>query len=367
MLETAKRLVAQRNARIADIYRLAREAVGQGYVNIAGIRRNAEVSAAQLDTYMAAAQWSVVQGIAAPRAAVPVNKCTVCFHSVKDDYITRGKKIKCKEGHHIHQDCLAFHVRNEHLETISRGLPCCGGPTPCTQTFSLDRVRKILSNAARAELDTRIRKAAAPGNVHPDQTAVEKFASGLEESFCLFCPGCPQSLSATIDGYNAARCQHCAARFCYLCLEHQVDNKTDLLHQHVREHSNNYWEPRPGYEDRYHWLLYRANLSRVFETDHVGHGVGDAEKMEILESRKDFLKERNMWPMPAGLATSEWIKKVQDTPDIELKTKIELLQNEYIYRYKMKDQTSVDLIGAELKQLKAPILTTLDVPKDERV
>ena len=73
---------------------------------------------------------------------------------------------------------------------------------------------------------------------------VREFKDKVIEAFNLCCPCCKKIL-AKIEGCNAATCEGCGTRFCYLCLKAEADSTS--AHAHARAHSGNYWEQRDGH------------------------------------------------------------------------------------------------------------------------
>ena len=147
-------------------------------------------------------------------------------------------------------------------------------------------------------LRARFDRAASSAAESRTKEEVNRLMLGITESFVIQCPidGCGAACDR-IEGCNAAQCQseECGNRFCYLCLESQKDHVTG--HAHARAHSNNYWEQRPGYLERYHWLLARKNLAALLKSK-----VEESTRSQALEENQALLKEKKMWPMPAGLA-----------------------------------------------------------------
>ncbi len=225
------------------------------------------------------------------------------------------------------------------------------------ERVSLTTIRELLESGERAALDERLSKAAKSGSIGETQMEIRRLLRGIEESFTFCCPndGCGGTIDGRIEGCNAAACSNdeCKATFCYLCLKPKKDGRT--AHQHVQEHSGDYWERRPGYTERYHWLVARKNLADLFRRK-VSKGVRAA----AVESRKAILQERKMWPLPAGLMSREWIQEVKNThlPHDQV---VELLQNEFIYRYQEENSKDADVVKAELQRLGAPVLASLDV------
>lgn len=243
-------------------------------------------------------------------------------------------------------------------ELESKGLSCCGDQ--CKERLPLETVKKMLDPTDRAELEARLAKAAVPTDESLAKEDVKRLIRGFEDAFILCCPtdGCGGGLDG-IEGCNAAKCSNeaCKATFCYLCLEGQENSQA--AHAHVKEHSGDFWERRPGYVDRYQWILARKKLTHLFERK-VDNGV----RARALEVRQGLLKEKNMWPMPAGLMSPLWIEEVRAAHLPHDKT-VEILQNEYIYRKQVKDKKNAAVVSAELKRIGAAVLASLDV-KDAR-
>jgi hypothetical protein len=195
-----------------------------------------------------------------------------------------------------------------------------------------------------------------------------------------------------VNGCNAAYCSEndCQATFCYLCLKqtgsylglvkgspeyNEINKKT---HKHVKEHSKDFWEYRPGFTDRYHWQISRKELAVTFK------GKIDPEvRKAALQPHKALLEEKNMWPMPAGMKTVAWVKAVEEIPQSTRKysvfedhgkkriektealhtkeKKIELLQNEYIFLTHESDTMNAEVVNAALQRLGGAVIASLDV------
>ncbi len=185
---------------------------------------------------------------------------------------------------------------------------------------------------------------------------VRRIQKGIEAAFNLYCPidGCGATLDQ-VEGCNAATCSDpdCGQRFCYLCLKTQMDTRS--AHAHLIEHSGAYWERRPGYADRYKWLLIRRNLAYLFKSK-----VTDEIRAEALSWQEALLKQNKMWPMPAGKKSQAWLQEVESA-NLSPEDQVELLQNECIYRRKFGEMQSVSLIEAALRQRGAKVLASLDV------
>jgi hypothetical protein len=130
---------------------------------------------------------------------------------------------------------------------------------------------------------------------------------------------------------------------------------SEVAHEHVLSHSGDYWERRPGFCDRYQWLLVRKNLSELFKMK-----VHEEVRKAVLISLQSFLEERQMWPFPAGTMSKNWLDEVRASTLPEEK-KIQILQNEFIFRHQAVDQDNSNLIAHELRNRNARVLTTLDI------
>ena len=282
--------------------------------------------------------------------------CTVCMDAVSGEDLAEHKASSCSNHHCIDKGCLADQVKA--LESVAdleiKGLPCCG--ENCAERIPFATVRELLDPADRAALDSRIENAARATDVSIAKAEVQRLSQGFEDAFVLCCPidGCGGGLDE-IQGCNAAKCSNeaCKATFCYLCLKQQENSQ--IAHAHVREHSGDYWDYRPGYIARYQWILARKSLAHLFKRK-----VDQAVRASALKSRKAMLQEKNMWPMPAGVMTNLWIAEVRKA-DLAPDKAVELLQNEYIYRLKRKDSANASIVAAELRRLGAPVLASLDL------
>ncbi len=290
--------------------------------------------------------------------AYAVKSCPNCLEDVTDEQLQEVQALECSHGHRIHQGCLPLQIEScEDLQALQRqGLSCCGGEG-CRDKFPLSRVMALLGSAEKAALRERIEKAASLADSPRLMTAVDQLKLGITESFNLCCPaegcGAPYAL---IEGCNAAKCDRadCCALFCYLCLE--VQESRDATHAHVRGHSNNFWELRPGYTDRYHGLVARHKLRAVLGT----HKIEEATRNQALDESKTLLKEKKMWPMPAGLAAETWIEQVRAEGELSNEARVVLLQNEAIYRRQIRDSKNRAIVEAEILRLGGLVLASLD-------
>jgi hypothetical protein len=274
--------------------------------------------------------------------------CTVCLTNFGvHDFMT------CARGHAIDRDCLGHQVNVlENIKDIEKGLPC--NSEGCKEIFSLEEIKEFLDPLHRADLETRLEKARVPmEDAHFDRQ-VRKITEAIEEAFNICCPvdGCGSVLDQ-IEGCNTAKCSNeaCKTIFCYFCLKPQKNN--EIAHAHVREHSGNYWEQRPGYASYYRWLLVRKELSHSFKK------VSPEVRAEAVHSREALLRAENMWPMPAGQMSSDWVLEVAGS-DLSNEKKITLLQNEFIFRYQNEDHMNVAIVRDELERLGGLALASLD-------
>lgn len=294
--------------------------------------------------------------------AYAVKPCTACFGDVTDTQVAENQALQCPVGHVIDQDCLIHQVKSyEDLKALrTHGLGCCGvggAGDACKHKFPLDEVRALLALEEQVALQARFDRAASSVEESKIKEELNRLKLGITESFVIQCPvdGCGAACDR-IEGCNAAQCQseECRNRFCYLCLESQEDHV--IGHAHARAHSNNYWEQRPGYLERYHWLLARKNLAALLKSK-----VEESTRNQALDESQALLKEKKMWPMPAGLAAGPWLEQVRSNAELTQNAKIELLQNEAIYRRQMKDKKNDDLIETEIRRLGGLVLASLDV------
>ena len=303
-----------------------------------------------------------VLGLSFHAKAYALKPCTTCFGDVTDTQLIRKEALECPARHRIDQECLTHQVKShEDLKALrTHGLGCCGvdvAGDACKHKFPFGEAWELLASTEKIALQTRFDRAASPVDSPRLMTDVDRLKLGITESFVIQCPaeGCGAACDR-IGGCNAAQCQseECGNRFCYLCLESQEDNVTG--HAHARAHSNDYWEQRPGYLERYHWLLARKNLAALLRSK-----VEDTTRTQALDESQVLLKEKKMWPMPAGLAAGSWLEQVRSNAELTPAAKIELLQNEAIYRRQMKDKKNEDLVEAEIRRLGGLVLASLDV------
>jgi hypothetical protein len=126
-------------------------------------------------------------------------------------------------------------------------------------------------------------------------------------------------------------------------------------HEHVRGHSDNCWEFRPGYLDRFHWILARRRLTHLFQVK-----VVPAVRKAALAAHEVELRSRKMWPMPAGIMAAQWLAEVE-TSELSKADQIQLLQNEYIYRERFGRREGTPQIAEKIEQLGGLVLASLDV------
>jgi hypothetical protein len=264
------------------------------------------------------------------------------------------KFVACKNNHFSHQECVTDAVTSwDDLKDLkNNGLPCA----TCEARIPFVEVMNVLDSAGQDLLEERIRKAEAPAANEVSEREIQKLGTGFEEAFDLFCPseGCGTGLDK-INGCNAATCSNgeCQQTFCYLCLESQLDSTA--AHAHAAQHSGGPWEMREGYLKRYHWLLARKQIGSLFRKK-----VDSAVRTAAIESRRKHLVENDMMPMPAGILVGDWLNEVRDS-DLSEGKRIELLQNEAIYRRSANDAKAFELIRAELNRLGALVLVSLDI------
>jgi hypothetical protein len=340
----------------------------------------------------------------APEGLV-LGQCQVCFGDVTDQDIVSHKAYACANNHCVDTHCLAHQVKSLELHTVNqvkdlkeKGLSCCGDSGHCNERIALDTVEDLLEQDDREALKSRlskIEKSAKSGLDARAENEIIHLSLGVEGAFNMCCPA--NGYGSTLDkieGCNAAICSDktCKATFCYLCLKQTgsflgltqgtVEYAAEEIkaHNHVRLHSNNYWENRPGFTERYHWQISRKELQTIFK------GRIDAKvRSKALKPHKDMLEEKNFWPMPAGMKTSAWIKAVLDTPESYRKyyvyedhgkervrvekteplhtkeKKTELFQNEYVFLTQEGDKQDADLVKATIQKLGGQVFASLDV------
>ena len=295
--------------------------------------------------------------------AIAEGVCPVCLEEVRDETVVSHSSIQCGHEHSIHTACLSAQVKSyEDLRELrDRGLQCPGGGAEarggrCAERISLAKIRQILSPEDRGALDERLEKSARPGDHHWRGREVERLRNGIERAFNICCPkeGCGATLGA-IEGCNAATCssESCESLFCYLCLQEQEGK--DEAHAHVIGHSGDYWERRTGYVDRYHWLIARKNLAHLF-SERVDSEIRSA----ALALLTGLLTEKKMWPFPAGALTGAWTQEVKESSLSHLE-KVELFQNEFIYRRQIGDGKSAARVREAIEEMHGKVLASLDV------
>jgi hypothetical protein len=318
-----------------------------------------------------------------------VGQCQICLEDVTDNDIVSCNAYACSENHCVDTHCLAHQVSALEIHSCDQvnelkihGLSCCGDGGKCKERIALDTVKTLLEPTDWKALDqrlTKIEKSVKSGLDAQAEREITIISHGIEKAFNICCPaiGCGGFLDK-IEGCSAAICQDktCKTMFCYLCLKQQANSEAS--HAHAREHSENYWEMRPGFTERYHWQISRKELVVTFK------GRLDPKvRKAALEFHKSLLEEKNMWPMPAGMKTSDWIESVQNTLQSSRKyykftnngkkreektealhtkaKKIELFQNEYIYLNREGAKKNADLVKVVLQGMGGAVFVSLDV------
>ena len=315
-----------------------------------------------MKTLFRVAFFSVVLQFSVPAQVFGIGPCVNCGDSVMDEQVEEKQALQCPKGHRLDQECLTEQVRSHGLEGLkSHGLSCCGVTDEgdaCEHQHSLSEIMNGLALSDREELQRRLDLADRPGD---ETREFGRLSDGILESFNLRCPteGCGQVLERPTEGgtCNATQCTSCEEMGCYLCLK-QLPT-LEAAHAHITAHSGGCWEFRKGYMARYHWLLARKDLARLFKIK-----VTDEVRTAALRAQEVELKERKMWPMPAGLRTEDWLDEVHDS-EVSDSEKIELLQNEFIYLRLLKLKARAELVAEKIHKLGGRVLITLD-KKDEK-
>jgi len=281
--------------------------------------------------------------------------CSVCGEDPAKGELT----LWCNKGHLIDSTCLNNQITS--LEDIQKlkeeGLPCLGDQCRCDQTFSLDEICSALQPEQIEALAQRLDAAFQPADSALIDQEVQHLSRCMIDAFNLHCPneGCGGILDK-IEGCNAATCSNkeCKARFCYLCLKPQEDGPAN--HAHARQHSKDFWEKRPGYTERYHWLLARKRLAFVFQ-----QRVDPTVRKALLNAQHRMLKERKMWPFPAGIMSAKWIQEIQSDRQLNPEERMALIQNEFIYQRQRGNSSNATQVEAEIRRLGGKVLASLDV------
>jgi hypothetical protein len=338
----------------------------------------------------------------APKGLV-LGQCQVCTDDVTDKDIVENKALACSQNHCVDTHCLAHQIKSLEIHSYDQvkefrnhGLSCCGNAGKCKERIALETIEDLLEPTDRQALKdrlTKVEKSAKSGLDTRAEREVTMISMGIENSFNLCCPanGCGSTLDK-IEGCNAAICsdESCKQSFCYLCLKqtgsfHGLTKGTAeyaaaeiKAHDHVRLHSNDYWETRSGFTERYHWQISRKELAVTFKGK-----IDPKVREKALEPHKALLEEKNMWPLPAGIKTAAWIKEVEATPETSRKyyvyendgkdrvekteqlhtkeKKIELLQNEYVFLTQEGDKKNAELIKIATEGMGGQVFASLDV------
>ncbi len=287
--------------------------------------------------------------------------CVSCFGEVADSEVTKRNALRCKHDHIMDRSCVVRQLSAlDHFEELlDLGLKCGGlaaDDLPCEERFSLSRVFRVLHQRQRLAVKKRIALSSAPMTAAQLELEVTQLKQKIQDSFVLSCPveGCGSALDR-VEGCNAAKCSHylCGRIFCYLCLAKLPS--LEEAHLHVRDlHSGDFWEYRPGYLDRYHWLLARKNLAAVFRLK-----VHPDVRTAALKQLEPLLREHKMWSFPAGVRIESWLTELRAS-DLTQDQKIEILQNEAIHRLNSDDSQGVETLERELLTLGGTPLRSLD-------
>ncbi len=306
-------------------------------------------------------------GVTSGQDAQAGKECVSCFSSVTDQAIKKRSVLCCKHDHVIDRSCLVHQLGSIDCleEVLDLGLRCGGRASDgraCDERFSLSKVYRALHQRDRKAFKERIALASAPMDPAQFEVEVSNLKQRIQDAFVLSCPveGCGNPLDR-IEGCNAAQCSHysCRQTFCYLCLVKQ--SSQEEAHSHVRDvHSGTFWEYRPGYLDRYHYLLVRKNLMEVFRLK-----VHPAVRAAAIDQLKPLLVEKKMVPFPAGVKLELWIGELESS-DLNPEQKIEILQNEAIHRLNTGDEQGFEALESEITQLGGTALRTLDLPSEPR-
>jgi hypothetical protein len=361
--------------------------------------------------------------------------CTLC-----GDKAGSTPTLQCKAGHEVHSDCLANQVNSTDItsqkqakEIQTHGLRCYGNNGKCQEKLSLQDAERLLNGTQEFKnLTTRLSSAQSCMNIDSGSSAsgsgssssssassssagdsqakkVREFQNQIVEAFNMCCPNSVcGGILAPVEGCNAATCESCNTRFCYLCLHPEADNTAN--HAHARAHSGNYWEHRDGYTglvpaagqdyqefeeydvqenhpqhgkrkvkvrkpykytDRFHWEIVRGKLDALFENESDSQA-----KTKAVQALEPLLKKEKMWPLPVGKEIDHWVNAVSHDPSLDPRNRIALLQNELVFQTAKQKQLAKhpttesakaeNLVRSEtlkgaLLSLQAPVLTSLDV------
>ncbi len=293
--------------------------------------------------------------------------CAVCTNDVPDRQLRQHTAIECRNGHRIDRECINHYLQSIELQTPYQvsalkvlGPPCCGqlsSGAACATTLPIIEVMKLLTLQERAELQKRLQSALTPERLTPAKNRYADFQEGLSDVFNLRCPGerCGRIL-APIEGCNAAQCENgdCRTHFCYLCFDKKSSERD--AHRHLRHrHSEDFFEKRPGYIARYHWLVARKKIAALFDSE-----VNQKVRKAAIAHHQALLKARKMWPIPADIDTRAWIQEVRHS-DLNHDEQIELLQNESIYQRMIDDENTFSLIDRTIRRLGGIVLKSLEL------
>jgi hypothetical protein len=352
--------------------------------------------------------------------------CTICGEEAQGT-----PSLVCQAGHEIHGECIAHQMNSTEItsqeqakEIREHGLRCYGNEEKCGEKISLSTAEDLLNESQELK-DLKKRLSSAESCTDLDGSPcgttssssnsglvvdlqdknITQFKNKILEAFNLCCPNSEcNGILAPVEGCNAATCESCTTKFCYLCLQRQAGFMAS--HAHARAHSGDYWEHRDGhtglvpgrgqdyqefeeyevqensfihgkrivklkkaykYTDRYHWEIVREKLESLFEKEN------DPEvKEKAVKALEPFLKKNKMWPVPVGKNINEWVSELNGDLSIDSNNRIALLQNELVYvtekqkhglseKAKSEDSVRVKSLNDALLNLNAPALRSLNV------
>ncbi len=299
-----------------------------------------------------------------------MRECTSCQNQIENN----APFLQCPLGHAIEGECLNHQIQSlEFISTLNSDGVCClyedQWKIKCPHHHLWPAIEGILTSEQLNQIRYRLSQNEGPVDPAFFHFEVQRLSKGIEEAFNLCCPidGCGETLDQ-IEGCNAATCSNpqCKTLFCYLCLRPQkaTPPQTDkqLVHKHVVGHSGDFWERRPGFQDRYHLLMARAYLANLFKGK-----VHPQIREKVLENKEQFLKEKKLWPLPSGLNVKSWLNLVEKDQNLSVPMKIELLQNEFIFRKTHNDHQNAAHVARAIQHYGGLVLASLDVKDSEGI
>lgn len=300
--------------------------------------------------------------------ADPHQPCFACAQEVGDLH-----SITCEHGHTLDSECLQEQLRHgeneSHKESMAdiaaQGFPCpaklCKARIPFEQFLAAlpHSSQELIHQRIAAEKNTNFL------NDRAAQSEIQFLHAGILRAATLTCPaqGCHNALGPK-DACCAATClsKSCERSFCYLCLKLFSNAKSAESHIGSEHTGQSSFENRPGYIERYHWLLIRESMEMVFSS-RIHPKI--RELVLQLPDVRQVLSDRKLWPFPAGISSYQFQQEVIAS-ELSLKESVELLQNEFIFLFKRDPKgEGTTLLANAIRHWGGKVLASLDARDQE--